>query len=90
MDEEGCYWSRDPWRRRSAPLRSRGRLAGTVDLPVSQPTMCAFVGEALDEMVVTSATDKLTPEQRMREPLAGALLRLQPGVRGIPRPCVVR
>ena len=57
---------------------------------VSQPTMCAFVGGALDRMVVTSATDKFTPEQRTREPLAGAVLRLQPGVRGIPRPCVVQ
>ena len=52
--------------------------------------MCAFVGDALDAMVVTSATDKLTPEQRAREPLAGAVLRLWPGVRGIPRPSVVR
>ena len=53
-----------------------GRLVGTVDLPVSQPTMCAFVGDGLDEMVVTSVTDKLTPEQLAREPLAGTVLRL--------------
>ena len=61
-----------------------------IALPVSQPTMCAFAGEALDVLYVTSATDKLTPEQRRREPLAGALLRLRPGERGIVRPCMVR
>ena len=90
MDEEGCYWCAVHGGGVLHRYDPGGRLAGTVDLPVSQPTMCAFVGEALDEMVVTSATDKLTPEQRAREPLAGALLRLQPGVRGIPRPCVIR
>ena len=59
-------------------------------LPVSQPTMCAFGGEALDEMYVTSARDKLSPEALEREPLAGALLRLRPGERGVARPWRVR
>lgn len=87
VDTGGGYW---------CALHGGGRLRrfnpdGTVDrdvmLPVSQPTMCAFAGAALDEMYVTSATDKLTPEQLRREPLAGALLRLRPGERGIARRC---
>ncbi len=90
VDTDGGYW---------CALHGAGRLrrytaAGAVDrdiaLPVSQPTMCAFAGEALDQLYVTSASDKLTPEQRRREPLAGALLRLRPGERGIVRPCVLR
>ncbi len=40
-------------------------------------------------MVVTSAADKLTPEQRAK-PHAGGPAPAAPGVRGIPRPCVVR
>ena len=67
---------------------------GAVDrgivLPVSQPTMCAFAGEALDTLYVTSAAEKLTPEQRQREPLAGALLRLRPGETGVARPYLLR
>jgi sugar lactone lactonase YvrE len=51
--------------------------------------MCAFIGPNLDEMVVTSAREHLTPEQLAREPYAGGLFRLNPGVRGVPRPCVV-
>ena len=90
MDEEGCYWCAIHGGGVLHRYDPRGRLVATVDLPVSQPTMCAFVGDALDRMVVTSATDKLTPGQLAREPLAGAVLRLKPGVRGIPRPCVVR
>ena len=90
MDEEGCCWCAIHGGSALHRYDLKGQIVDKVDLPVSQPTMCAFVGDALDVMVVTSATDKLTPEQRAREPLAGSLLRLQPGVRGIPRPCIVR
>jgi sugar lactone lactonase YvrE len=90
VDSRGGYW---------CALHGGGRLrrytaANTIDrdiaLPVSQPTMCAFAGEALDVLYVTSATNKLTPQQRRLEPLAGALLRLRPGERGIVRPCMLR
>lgn len=90
MDEQGCYWCAIHGGSVLHRYDPEGRLIGVIDLPVTQPTMCAFVGDALDEMVVTSATDKLTPEQLARQPLAGALLRLRPGVRGVPRPCLVR
>ena len=90
VDTQGGYW---------CALHGAGRLRrytadGVVDrdimLPVSQPTMCAFGGDELDTLYVTSATDKLDAEQRRQQPLAGALLRLRPGEKGIPRPCVVR
>ena len=42
-------------------MRLTAKLLASLHLPVSQPTMCAFVGPALDEMVVTSAREKLTP-----------------------------
>ena len=90
MDEEGYYWCAVHGGSALHRYNPVGQLMDTVHLPVSQPTMCAFVGDALDEMVVTSATEKLSPVQRAREPLAGTLLRLRPGVRGIPRPCIVR
>jgi sugar lactone lactonase YvrE len=52
--------------------------------------MCAFVGPELDEMVVTSARQKLSEDELKREPHAGGLFRFRPGVRGLPRPCIVR
>lgn len=88
MDEEGCYWCaiHGGWAlHRYDPA---GRLIGQVALPVSQPTMCAFVGRDLDEMVVTSAREKLNSEALAREPYAGGLFRLRPGVRGLPRACL--
>ena len=89
LDTEGGYW---------CALHGAGRLRrfhpdGTADrdvtLPVSQPTMCCFAGDGMDELYVTSATDKLTSAQRKEEPLAGALLRLRPGERGVPRRCTL-
>jgi sugar lactone lactonase YvrE len=66
--------------RRYAP---DGELAAEVPLPATNPTSLAFGGEALDELYVTTARHKLTPEQLAAEPLAGALLRLRPGVQGV-------
>jgi sugar lactone lactonase YvrE len=67
--------------RRYAP---DGALERTVPLPVSHPTSCAFGGADLDELYVTSARRPLTPEERARQPMAGGLLRLRPGVVGRP------
>lgn len=90
VDTDGGYW---------CALHGGGRLRrfnadGTVDrdilLPVTQPTMCAFAGDALDVLFVTSASDRLSPRQRRREPHAGALLRLRPGETGVARRCTLR
>jgi len=67
--------------RRYAP---DGTLERTVPLPFSHPTSCAFGGAALDELYVTSARRPLSVEERKREPEAGSLLRLRPGVKGRP------
>ena len=90
VDRDGGYWCALHGGSRLRRYTARGTVDRDIVLPVSQPTMCAFAGEALDVLYVTSAADKLTPEQRRREPLAGALLRLQPGERGIVRPCMLR
>jgi len=90
VDSEGGYWSACHGGGRLRRYRADGGVDRDILLPVSQPTMCAFGGEALDEMYVTSARDKLSPEALEREPLAGALLRLRPGERGVARPWRVR
>jgi sugar lactone lactonase YvrE len=90
VDSEGGYWCALHGGSRLRRYAATGAVDRDIALPVSQPTMCAFAGEALDVLYVTSASDKLTPQQRRREPLAGALLRLRPGERGILRPCMLR
>ena len=60
-----------------------GRLDRVIELPVSRPTSCAFGGPDLDELFVTSAWTRLSAEERNRQPLAGSLFRLRPGIRGV-------
>lgn len=86
IDTGGGYWCACHGGGRLRRYLADGAIDRDIPLPVSQPTMCAFGGENLDEMYVTSARDKLSAEQLAREPLAGALLRLRPGERGVPRP----
>jgi sugar lactone lactonase YvrE len=62
-----------------------GRLDAVVELPVTNPTCPAFGGPGLATLYVTSARHRLTPVQLAAEPLAGAVLALDPGVRGLPR-----
>lgn len=90
VDSEGGYWCALHGGGRLRRYTASGAVDRDIELPVSQPTMCSFAGEDLDVLYVTSAADKLTPEQRRREPLAGALLRLRPGVKGIARRCALR
>jgi sugar lactone lactonase YvrE len=55
-----------------------------IDIPASNVTSCAFGGDGLADLFVTSATVQLTPEQLAAEPLAGRLLKLRPGPVGLP------
>jgi sugar lactone lactonase YvrE len=90
VDTDGGYWCALHGGGRLRRYSAAGALDKEVLLPVSQPTMCVFGGDNLEEMFVTSARDKLTPEQLSREPHAGAIFRLRPGKQGIPRRCAIR
>ena len=82
VDAEGGYWCAIHGGGRLHRYTGLGKLAQVVELPVSQPTMCAFVGDDLDVLYVTSAREKLSPEQLQREPYAGGLFRLEPEIPG--------
>lgn len=61
-----------------------GKLDHEIAMPVTQPTSCAFGGPDLDELYITSARQSLSPAELADQPLAGALLRVRPGVTGVP------
>jgi len=84
VDAEGFVWSAhyDGWRVvRFAP---DGRIDRVIELPVQRPTSVQFGGPDLDLLFVTTAMQKLSAEELAQQPLAGALLALEPGVRGVP------
>lgn len=78
-DADGGLWVAHFGGARVSRFTPEGRLDRRIALPASQVTSCAFGGEGLDEMYVTTAA-----RGRDDEPLAGALFRLRPGVRGLP------
>jgi sugar lactone lactonase YvrE len=53
-------------------------------LPVSNVTSCAFGGENLDELYITTARHGLDEEQLINQPLAGGVFMAKPGIKGIP------
>jgi sugar lactone lactonase YvrE len=86
VDAEGFIWNARYGGACLARFAPDGRLDRLVPLPSSQPTSCAFGGEDLRTLYVTTATQKLPPAQLEQEPLTGALLALDVGVRGLPEP----
>ena len=59
-----------------------GTLDRVLRLPVTHPTTCAFGGPALEDLYITSATIRLSDEQRQQQPLGGAVIHCRPGVIG--------
>ncbi|WP_298253484.1 SMP-30/gluconolactonase/LRE family protein [Bradyrhizobium sp.] len=90
IDAEGCYWCAVHGGARLHRYRPDGQLDREIPLPVSKPTMCAFAGNDLDSLYVTSASDGMNSDQLCTEPHAGALFRLGVSVKGIARPHTVR
>ena len=59
-----------------------GGLVTEITLPAAQITSCAFGGEELDELYITSAARGLSATELAEQPHAGAVFRCRPGVRG--------
>lgn len=83
VDAEGCLWVAfwDGWCVRR--LSARGERLEEVAVPVQRPTSCAFGGEDLDHLFITSAKRDLTPARMERQPQAGGLFCFKPGVTGV-------
>lgn len=86
VDAEGCLWVALWGGSRVVRIAPDGSLVGRVDLPVSRMTSCAFGGDDLADLYITTARgdDPANAADPAREPLAGGLFRCRPGVRGLP------
>jgi sugar lactone lactonase YvrE len=83
VDSEGFVWSAQPVFGRLVRYDPKGAIERIIELPVSRGTSCMFGGPDLDILYVTTMRGALTEEELSSEPLAGSLLALRPGVRGI-------
>jgi len=86
VDADGYLWSVRYGGARIVRHAPDGRIDRVIDVPARQVTSCAFGGADLSTLFITSATQGMTPEQRSAQPLAGTLLAIEVGVRGLPEP----
>jgi L-arabinonolactonase len=86
IDAEGFLWSAIYGGGAINRYAPDGRPDFVLPLPVSQPTSCTFGGPGFDTLFITTARQRLSDDELAAQPLAGALLAVQVGVRGLPEP----
>jgi len=84
LDAEGMLWIAmwnghcvSRWNPRT------GELLQTIDIPALNVTSCAFGGDNLDVLYVTTASIGMNDEQKAAYPDAGKLFVVKPGVKGV-------
>ena len=84
VDAEGCLWNAEYGGWRVVRYTPDGRVDRAIELPVSNPTCCCFGGKELDTLYVSTARQRLAPDEILKQPLAGSVFAIRPGVRGLP------
>jgi sugar lactone lactonase YvrE len=84
LDEEGFLWVALWGGGAVHRYDPSGRHVGTVRLPVTNVSSCAFGGPDGTTLFVTTSQQGLSPEQKEAEPDAGRIFRVEPGVSGPP------
>jgi L-arabinonolactonase len=83
VDAEGFLWNAEWGGGRVVRYDPEGRIDRILPLPCSRVTCCAFGGERLDRLFVTTARSGLDAAALAAEPHAGALFAFETGVRGL-------
>jgi sugar lactone lactonase YvrE len=83
-DAQGGLWVAhwNGWR--LTRFTSAGAVDRVIEMPVAQVTSCTFGGPDLDRLYITSAAINLDATALERQPLAGGLFEIVPGVKGFP------
>jgi len=82
VDSEGCLWVALWGGRAVHRYTPDGCLDAVIELPVTNVTACAFGGQDLDTLFITTASVGVEEEKLSAEPLAGALFSVAVGVSG--------
>lgn len=86
VDTEGFVWSAYCGGWRVVRYTPEGKVDREYRLPVANPTSCAFGGDRLDELYITSASLGLSAEEKRQHPQSGDLFRLRAGIVGMDEP----
>lgn len=83
IDAEGFIWNAVWEGYRVERWSPDGRLDRTIEVPVKKPTCCTFGGADLDTLFITTSRLGESETDLAREPTAGGLFAVKPGVRGV-------
>ncbi|MBT8394473.1 MAG: SMP-30/gluconolactonase/LRE family protein [Bacteroidia bacterium] len=61
----------------------KGKLVSKISVPAHNVTSCAFGGENLDILYITTSSLDMTEEEQNRFPMAGSIFMVKPGVTGV-------
>ena len=86
IDAEGYVWNCKWAGGRIVRYDPTGAVDRVIPLPVPRPTRCAFVGDDLALLAITSARIGLDTAELAAAPLSGHVLLLDPDARGLPTP----
>ena len=86
VDAQGCYWSALFDGGRIVRFSPDGTLLSEYPLPARCPTMCAFGGEDLRTLYVTSARHERSRQELSEFPMSGDLFAMSVDIPGQPEP----
>jgi sugar lactone lactonase YvrE len=86
LDAEGHLWIAIWGLGQVRRYTPSGDLVTLVEVPAPHTSSVAFIGEELDTLLITTATQDLTEHELARYPDSGRIFTAVPGVRGIPQP----
>jgi sugar lactone lactonase YvrE len=88
VDARGHYWICGNDAGQIHDFDAQGQWCQSLSVPMPKPSMCAFGGAKLDQLLVTSIIPAQTTEATRGS--SGSLIALQPGVQGLPEPVFSR
>ena len=83
IDSEGGVWNAEWEGHRVVRIAPDGDIDQIIDVPVWKPTCCAFGGEDLDTLFITTSCLMSTSDQIFSEPGSGGLFAIKTGFRGL-------
>jgi L-arabinonolactonase len=84
VDAEGYLWNAQWGGAKVVRYSPDGTVEREIPVPADHPTCLTFGGPDLDILFITSAWFGIDEANRVRQPHAGSLFALRPGVRGLP------
>lgn len=82
MDAAGNFWVAIWGSSKILQFDNSGKRMGSIDLPVSYPTSCCFGGADLSTLFITTSKVELSETDRLKEPLAGTILKIETNSKG--------